>query len=194
MQIILHRVNLSIDLKTIPKKFGVEVDIRSSNGNLILQHDPFKQGETFIKWLDFWKGQFLVLNVKEEGLEEEIQRILSKREIKNYFFLDQSFPFLVKTIKSGNTKVSARVSDLESLQTAVSVECDWVWIDCFEGDWNFLKDVIPVLKSYNKKICLVSPELVRNHSDKELKSLKLVLQSNNLSIDAVCTKNAAFWV
>lgn len=87
----------------------------------------------------FWKGQFLVLNVKEEGLEEEIQGILSKREIENYFFLDQSFPFLVKTIKSGNTKVSARVSDLESLQTAVSVDCDWVWIDCFEGNWNFLK-------------------------------------------------------
>lgn len=194
MQIILHRVNSSLDLKVIPKKLGVEIDIRSSNGNLILQHDPFKQGETFIKWLDFWNGQFLVLNVKEEGLEEEIQKILSKREIENYFFLDQSFPFLVKTINSGNTKVSVRVSDLESLQTAVSVDCDWVWIDCFEGNWNFLKNVIPVLKSHNKKICLVSPELIRNQSDEELKLLKLVLQSHNLAVDAVCTKKAAFWV
>lgn len=58
MQIILHRVNSSLDLKVIPKKLGVEIDIRSSNGNLILQHDPFKQGETFIKWLDFGKASF----------------------------------------------------------------------------------------------------------------------------------------
>ena len=193
MKIILHRVNNVSDLKDIPKEFGVEIDIRSSNGNLILQHDPYKNGENFNDWLDFWRGQFLVLNVKEEGLEEAILKTLLDRKIENYFFLDQSFPFLVKTIRSGNLNVSVRVSDFESLQTAISVDCNWVWVDCFKGNWDFLKNVIPILVESKKKICLVSPELVRKSFEEELRALKLVLQSSNLLIDAVCTKSAAYW-
>jgi len=193
MKIILHRVNNVSDLKDIPKEFGVEIDIRSSNGNLILHHDPYKNGENFNDWLDFWRGQFLVLNVKEEGLEEAILKTLLDRKIENYFFLDQSFPFLVKTIRSGNLNVSVRVSDFESLQTAISVDCNWVWVDCFKGNWDFLKNVIPILVESKKKICLVSPELVRESFEEELRALKLVLQSSNLLIDAVCTKSAAYW-
>ena len=47
MHKILHRVNTIALLEKTPSNFGVEVDIRSYGGNLIIHHDPFKQGELF---------------------------------------------------------------------------------------------------------------------------------------------------
>jgi hypothetical protein len=193
MLIILHRRNKSSELRKIPNNFGIEIDIRSHKGNLILQHDPFKEGESFESWLEFWTGQFLVLNTKEEGLEQSILKILSKRKISDYFFLDQSFPSLVKSLRSDNLNVSVRFSDLESLETALAVNCQWVWVDCFNGNWDFLVEAVPTLKLQNRKICLVSPELVRNSTELELQELQNILLRNNLQIDAVCTKNRDFW-
>ena len=44
MHTILHRVNTIALLEKTPSNLGVEVDIRSNGENLILHHDPFKQG------------------------------------------------------------------------------------------------------------------------------------------------------
>lgn len=193
MIIFHHRVNESIQLIDIPITDGVEIDMRSKDNRLILQHDPHKKGEDFEKWLDIWAGQDLILNVKEEGLEELIFKTLSERKILNYFLLDQSFPFLQRTLRSGNKKVAVRVSDIESVETALSVDCEWVWIDCFNGNWEFLLDILPKLAKTKKKTCLVSPELVRDDSVSELIELKNVLSSLNSKVDAVCTKNRILW-
>ena len=40
--------------------------------------------------------------------------------INNYFFLDQSFPFLMKTINSGVKKVALRLSEYESIDMTTS--------------------------------------------------------------------------
>ena len=98
-QIILHRINTINLLKKSPKKFGVEVDVRSYNGSLILHHEPFKKGPDFSKWLKFYSHTYLIINIKEEGLEIPILKLLQKFKLKNFFFLDQSFPFLVKFSK-----------------------------------------------------------------------------------------------
>ena len=93
----------------------------------------------------------------------------------------------------GNRKVAARASDIESVETALAIDCEWVWIDCFNGDWSFLEEMIPKLAQANKKICLVSPELVRANSQKELDTLKKVLKSVPFEIDAVCSKDDGLW-
>ena len=52
MEIIIHRINKIKNLKTIPTKFGVEIDLRDFNKDLVLQHDPFKKGDLFEKYLE----------------------------------------------------------------------------------------------------------------------------------------------
>ena len=99
MEIIAHRINTSKELIYIPLDLGVEIDIRTNNDQLILSHDPFKKGELMEEWLDHYQHKTLILNLKEEGLENKVLELMYKFDIKNFFFLDQSFPFLVKTFK-----------------------------------------------------------------------------------------------
>jgi len=193
MKIFHHRINTSEQLVEIPSIDGVEIDIRSRGQDIILEHDPFKDGQLFTEWLKHWQGQSLILNVKEEGIEERTLEVLSAYTNLEYFFLDQSFPFLARTINSGNKNTAVRVSDLESVDTALLMNCDWVWIDCFLGDWNFLPDVVRLLQDSGRKICLVSPELVRDNTLNELQLLQDVLKDNNLFVQGVCTKLKAFW-
>ena len=119
MKIFHHRINTSSRLVEIPSVDGVEIDIRSSGQEIILEHDPFKEGQLFTEWLKHWQGQSLILNVKEEGIEERTLELLSAYPNLEYFFLDQSFPSLARTIKSGNKNTAVRVSDLESADTAL---------------------------------------------------------------------------
>ncbi len=114
MIIIKHRVNTIKDLKKTEKNFGVEIDLRSSQSGVYLHHDPFKKGELFNKWAKSFKHNILVLNVKEEGLEHKILKILKKNKIKKFFFHDQTFSSLLKNMTK--THVSIRCSEYESLQ------------------------------------------------------------------------------
>ena len=91
MIFIKHRVNKIRDLKKLNKEYGVEIDIRSNGKNLYLHHDPYKKGESFIKWLRYYNHNVIVLNVKEEGLEDQIIKKLKKRNIKNFSFMTKHF-------------------------------------------------------------------------------------------------------
>ena len=88
MIIIKHRQNEISDLKQLPKNFGSEIYIRSQFNELILHHDPFNKGQLLKNWLEHYDHKFLILNVKEEGLEEMIINLLEKFNISNYFFLE----------------------------------------------------------------------------------------------------------
>ena len=116
MIIINHRCNTIDQLKKTPSNFGIEVDIRTFGKKLTLHHEPFVKGEYFSKWIEYFEHKFLILNVKEEGLEKEVLKIIKKTKVKNFFFLDQSFPFLVKTLKKNEKRCALRVSDYESFE------------------------------------------------------------------------------
>ena len=134
MIIIKHRQNEISDLKQLPKNFGAEIDIRSQFNELILHHDPFNKGQLLKNWLEHYDHKFLILNVKEEGLEEMIINLLEKFNISNYFFLDQSFPFLMKYSRKKNKHLATRLSDYENIKNIVSLKnkVQWVWIDYFD--------------------------------------------------------------
>jgi hypothetical protein len=44
---IKHRINSIEDLKNTPQEYGVEVDIRIYNNEIIFNHVPFENGTTF---------------------------------------------------------------------------------------------------------------------------------------------------
>ena len=87
MILIKHRVNTIKELVRIHPKYGVEIDVRSDQNKLLLNHDPFKKGIDFDSFLKNFKHNFLIVNVKEEGIENKILNKLNKNKIRNFFFV-----------------------------------------------------------------------------------------------------------
>jgi hypothetical protein len=194
MLIVQHRVNSSAALAATPKEFGVELDIRSDVSGLYLAHDPFVSGERFEAFLDDYTHQLLVLNVKEEGLEDRVEELLGQRGISSYFFLDQSLPFLIKRGLKGHLRQAARMSEYESIDSVrrISKFCDWAWVDFFYEP-SFDRDAIEQVQSLGLKICLVSPELHGAHREHEAAVLAQQVKNCGLKIEAVCTKFPGVW-
>ncbi len=194
MKLISHRRNTVSELLATDSKYGIEVDIRSKGDRLIIHHDPFVAGESFDEWIDAYRHGTLILNVKEEGLEARLIALMQSKGIADYFFLDQSFPFLVKWSKAGEHRCAVRVSEFESIETALTLagKVDWVWVDCFtrfplsEYDARSLKDA-------GFKLCLVSPELQGRDANVEIPHLVSLLKERNIAADAVCTKRPNLW-
>ena len=193
MIIIKHRVNTSKELKKTNINFGVEIDLRSKNKDIYLHHDPFKKGELFSKWIKSYKHKLIVLNVKEESLEQKILKILKKNNVRKYFFHDQTFSSLIKNMHK--TKVSIRYSEFEELKKIDKLfnSIKWLWIDNFT-EIKIDKKFYNYLKRKKVKICMVSPELVKRSRSKEIKKIVTYLKKNKLMIDAVCTNNSNLWI
>ena len=194
MRIYKHRVNSKSALETVEPTYGVEIDLRTKSDTLILAHDAFAQGEIFEDWLSAWRGQPLILNVKEDALEEKILEILNQHGVTDFFFLDQSYPSIRRVISMGITKVATRVSDYEDLATALKSGSDWVWLDSFTGSWEYLMEATKAIDRNGQKSCIVSPELQRIDSGAELEELKTLIRESELLIDAVCTKKPESWL
>ena len=193
MLIIKHRINTIKKLKKTPNNFGVEIDLRSKNKDIYLHHDPFKKGERFSIWIKNFKHKLIVLNVKEEGLEQKIISILKKNNIRNFFFHDQTFSSLLKNMHK--TKVSIRYSEFEDLKKIDKLfdTIKWVWVDNF-NEIKINRKFYSFIKKKKVKICIVSPELVKKSRSKEIKKIKSYFKKNKYILDAVCTKNSKLWL
>ena len=192
MEIIAHRRNTIAELAATPHHFGVELDLRSQGDRIVIHHDPFAAGEDFAAWLEHFDHGTLILNVKEEGLETRLLAMMAEHEIEDFFFLDQSFPFLVKTARTGEKRCAVRVSEFESIDTALTLagKIDWVWVDCFTR--------LPIgtadahkLSEAGFKLCLVSPELQGRDAESEIPAMRRATQ--RMDIAAVCTKRPELW-
>ena len=189
MLIIEHRKNTIEELKAVPRSNGVEIDIRSYGDRLVLHHDPFCTGTDFEEWLEHYNQSFIILNIKEEGLERRVQALVEQKGVRNYFYLDLSFPFIVKLVNAGQKNIAVRFSEYESIDTCLSLagKVEWVWVDCFS--------LFPLNKEVHRelskhfKICLVSPELVGREDG--IHSMQQDIRG--LKIDAVCTKKTKVW-
>jgi hypothetical protein len=194
MIVIQHRVNQIDLLQRTPKHLGVEVDVRSNLEELYLSHDPFVEGASFTEFLDHFDHSFIVLNLKEEGLEGRCVELLLSRGIGNYFFLDQSMPFLIKRGLAGIKDGACRISEYESLSTVNNLLpfCQWVWVDSFSSE-SVSFETLTHLRSLGLKICLVSPELHGMDRQGEIELLVSLTQGLDFQIDAVCTKFPEKW-
>jgi hypothetical protein len=194
MKLIAHRRNTIEELIVTPVKYGIEVDIRSYGDHLVIHHDPFEQGESFEAWLAFYNHGTLILNVKEEGLEARLIKLMEIYRISDFFFLDQSFPFLLKWSKLGEIRCAVRISEFESINTALKLsrKIDWVWVDCF-NHFPLNKNDALELKDAGFKLCLVSPELHEIKADEVIKQFIVAIRENAINPDAVCTKRPDLW-
>lgn len=192
MEKIVHRVNTLQDLQSVPRTMGVEVDLRSRGNEIIMNHDPFCNGEKFSEFCRHYRHGTMVVNPKEDGLEGRAMEMLKENGVKNYFFLDLAMPTMVRLSNAGESRMAVRFSKFEPLEAVLAMEgrADWVWVDCFDG---FFLDE----KSYGKmegkfRICLVSPEL-QKYPKTEILAHKKRISEIGAKVDAVCTDCPQMW-
>ena len=188
MEYIAHRINTIEELKQIPFEYGVELDLRDYGDRLILQHDPFKDGEDFEEYLKYYNHGTMILNIKSERIEHKVLELIKKYDIKKYFFLDSSFPMIYQLSKNGERNIALRFSEFEGLDTILNMKdkVEWIWVDCF-SKLPITNENYMLLKENGFKFCLVSPEL-QNQKEK-LERYKQYLNVNNITVDAICTKS-----
>lgn len=167
MLIIAHRINTIECLDALPTKYGVEIDVRSNNGRLLLNHDPIDPKSNYTDLEDYlthFKHAFIIFNIKEAGYERRIIDLAKKFNIpkEKYFLLDVEFPYLYRaTRKEEVREIAVRYSEAEPMEIAEAQISkgvpllDWVWIDT-NTKLPLNQDVISRLKPF--KTCLVCPD------------------------------------
>jgi hypothetical protein len=186
---IAHRINTVEELRNVPTQYGVEVDLRDHGNKIILQHDPFLDGEEFEEYLKHYDHRLIILNIKSERIEARVHELLAKYKVKDYFFLDSTFPMIVAMTQQRERKIAMRFSEYEKLETVLSMsgKVDWVWVDCF-SKLPVTKENFSVLKKNGFKLCLVSPEL--QGRPMEIDFYRKNLEVDGIVFDAVCAKLA----
>ncbi len=188
MEYIAHRINTVAELKELPGEYGIELDLRDGlDGRIYIQHNPFEPGEDFEEYLKNYGHGTMILNIKSERIEFKALEMLRKYNVRQYFFLDSSFPMIYLLSGMGEKHVAIRISELEGLDTArkMAGRANWIWVDCFTR--------IPIgkpeyaeLRSLGYRLCFVSPELEGRDEDIEHYARKIV--DMDMRMDAVCTK------
>lgn len=187
MKYIAHRVNTLAELRSLPREYGAEIDLRDWGERLILQHDPFKDGEDFEPFLKAYRHDTLILNVKSERIEYRVLDLLKKHGIEDYFFLDSSFPMIYALSRQGETRLALRFSELEGTDTILAMKgkAGWVWVDCFTR-LPINRTIYSIIKENGFKLCLVSPELQGREDD--IIPYRDAINIMGIAFDAVCTK------
>jgi hypothetical protein len=148
---------------------GLETDIRSAGGQLVISHDSPGDDSLAFDWLwDHFRrdsgaqDNLLALNVKEDGLLPIVEDLLrSKGKLPEAsFFFDMSVPQMVLYIRAG-LPVAFRLSEYEapiSLKLFEGVAHRHLWIDGFHEDW-FIGSLDVELLCETRCGIVVSPEI-----------------------------------
>ena len=149
----------------------------------------------FDEWIIHYNHGTLILNVKEEGLEPFLINKMAEVGCEDYFFLDQSFPFMMRYAEKSLGRSAVRFSEFESLQTVIALrgKVSWVWVDCFTN-LPLSQVEVDVLQENNFKTCLVSPELQGMDAAEVIPKFVARLKELNFSPDSVCTKLPSIWM
>lgn len=187
MIIVNHRVNTLEKLRATPIHCGVEIDIRPRGRKLILHHDPYDDGPELDTFLREYKHRLLILNIKSEGIEKDVLKLVHAHNIKEYFLLDVTPPFMFKLIAQGESNLAVRYSEFESIETcrALIGKVTWVFVD------NLTRLPIEGFTELQAhfKLCVVSPELLGRHA--EVPQTKETLAQ--FGVDAILTDHPERW-
>ncbi len=182
---IVHRLNSIKQLDSLPKEFGVEIDIRrNSAGEIYLNHD-FGTGDLLEDYLKNFHHRFIVFNIKEAGTENQCIELAKKYGIskENYFLLDVEFPYLYQASRNqGIKEIAVRYSEAEPIEFTEAQKgfVNWVWIDT-NTQLPLNGNIVSRLKEF--KTCLVSPD--RWGRPQDIEPYQKQIKDLNLELDAV---------
>ena len=191
-EFIAHRINTLRELRELPPEYGVELDLRDDlTGRIYIQHNPFEDGEDFEPYAkEYGKNHngTMILNVKSERIEHKILEIIKEYGIKNYFFLDSTFPMIKLLSDMGEKNIAVRFSEFEGMDTVrvMAGKIDWIWVDTFTR-LPIDRKIFDEMKKLGYKLCLVSPEL--QGQQEKISAYKEQLAKDGIVFDAICTKS-----
>ena len=144
--------------------FGLETDIRDSDGDIVISHDmallPKSEHLSLDDLLSLYNqmgcDSTLALNIKSDGLMKPLTQQLKDHNVTNYFLFDMSVPELVQYAKTDLT-CYGRASEYENFADTQML-CDGVWLDNFTGNFPQFEQLQAFLKS-NIPCAVVSEEL-----------------------------------
>jgi hypothetical protein len=164
-------------LRAFENGLGVEIDVRDLNGEIVIAHDPTFTATNYLKLekvVEFWAqhgSPMMAINIKSDGLAQQLNEIMRNSRPGSWFAFDMSFPESTKYRKVG-IPVAARLSEFEKADFLNSE----IWLDSFESDW-WIKDQ-SVLKNF-RSMHVVSPEL---HGRDYLAAWETILKFQPLSL------------
>jgi hypothetical protein len=190
MLLIEHRANDPASLKSIPHERGIEIDLRDYDGDIRLVHDPLQTGPSFEELLRNYSHRLLVLNLKCDGIEEPVLRLLSKYKVEDFFFLDLAPPQFIRLLRRGETRWAVRVSEYETVGAALTFrgKAQWCWVDTFEGSPTPPRSIQVLREAF--QVALVSPEL-HGYGKAAIRPFQEKLQG--VAFDAVCSDFCGDW-
>ncbi len=168
--------------------------MRNDGSKLVLNHEPYGGGELFDDYCKKFSHAFMVANVKTEGIEDDVLRILERHGIVNFFLLDLTFPSIIRLSSSGEKRIAVRFSEHEPIESALAMKgrANWAWVDTF-STLPLDKKSHALLKGAGFSTCLVCPE--RWGRPRDIATYRAYLEKNNIMPDAVMTasKYAKEW-
>ena len=190
MLIIEHRVNSLAGLIAVPPEHGVEIDVRHDNrtDGLYLNHNP-GAGETLEEYLKQFRHAFVILNIKEAGIEQRCIDLAAQYGLRKeqYFLLDVEFPYLYAASRAGVREIAICYSEDEPIEQALRYQgkVDWVWIDTMTR-LPLDEEIVRKLRGF--KTCLVSPD--RWGRPEDIKPYQEKIKELGFRLDAVMVGKA----
>lgn len=171
MKIIAHRGYWNKEIldnsscaikKALLYGYGFESDVRDHNGELVISHymanADSQHLDEVLQWLSKNNNRLcFAINIKADGIGENLLQLLQKYNIRNYFTFDMSVPQMIEYRELG-LKFFTRQSEVEH-QPVMYEDAAGVWIDGFyNNDWINEKLLFAHIEA-GKNVCIVSPEL-----------------------------------
>lgn len=110
----------------------------------------------------------LALNIKADGLQNLLKKLIEKYEITNYFVFDMSVPDALLYIDL-NFNVFTRQSEYEKEPSFYDKACG-VWMDEFYSHW-IDKNIIKKHVDNGKSVCIVSSDFIKEILKKNGKNI-----------------------
>lgn len=148
--------------------FGTETDIRDFNGEIVISHDmPSGSEITFKEMLEIMAGRNLplALNIKADGLAEQVESILSLYGQTNYFTFDMSIPELVYELNYTALNAYTGCSDVSPFPPLLD-KTEGVWLDSFFESWSLINRLEDFIYR-GKNVCVVSEDLHSRKTDEQ---------------------------
>jgi glycerophosphoryl diester phosphodiesterase len=169
--------------------FGTETDVRDHDGQLVISHDMAGSAampvEKFLGiYQEIGKQLPLALNIKADGLQLELKRLLLAYEVQNYFVFDMAVPDGLLYARQ-DFHTYTRHSEFEPTPAYYDL-ADGVWLDEFAGHW-ITDAVIEDHLVKGKSICVVSPDLHKRDNAQEWKHYRQLEKKIGLNRLMLCT-------
>lgn len=166
MEILSHRANAATARdgslgweECFQRGWGVEVDVRDRNGEVVVSHSPCADGSTpprldelYAAWARSSTRPTVALNVKAA----ELHTLLDVAIPSNWFWFDHAVPDLTEQLKAG-LRCYARASDVEPELVRLDGVAG-VWVDALKGSYPEREKILDWL-SAGYQVAFVSPEL-----------------------------------